>query len=522
MLLLRQATAATVKMGPFVSSSDGNTLQTALTIQKADVKLSRNGGGLTSASADQGAANVGASYDANGEYTISLDATDTGTLGRLKISIIKAGALPVWVYAMVLPQMVYDALVAGTDYLDVSAVQWLGTAMNPLQAGRVDSYVGANNDKTGYQLAAAQPAYAPAKAGDAMTLTAGERTAVANEVEAQIIDDTDSEKVLQAITDKIAAVNPSLDDLTLGGIAAAVRDEVERVGGMLIGVKAKTDNLPGSPAATGDAMTLEANAIGAAQLAATAIAAIQAGLSTLTQLQAQAAATAALDAYDPPTRAEATADKQEILAATGSPLQAADARLDTIAGAAEELAPLIEGGQFTVEALANGPAGEGGGLTAQEVWEYDGPRTVTQPAARLADIDNAGTITLTRGVTVAEPLNDVANLANRTKLWFTVKKRLVDEDSEAVIQIEETAGLLYLNGAPATGEAGAASAADGSLEVDAEAGTVTIHLALTASEELPIGNNLYYDLKVLTAAGLIPAPVRGRLNVVSAVTRAVS
>lgn len=75
-------------------------------------------------------------------------------------------------------------------------------------------------------LASSQPNYAPAKAGDAMTLTSGERTAVANEVESQIIDDTDSERVLQAIVDKIAAANPSLDDLTLGAIASAVRTEL--------------------------------------------------------------------------------------------------------------------------------------------------------------------------------------------------------------------------------------------------------------------------------------------------------
>jgi hypothetical protein len=67
---------------------------------------------------------------------------------------------------------------------------------------------GTVSDKTGYSL------------------TAGERTAIANEVEAQIIDDTDSEKVLQAIIDKIAAANPSLDDLTLGAISSAVRTEL--------------------------------------------------------------------------------------------------------------------------------------------------------------------------------------------------------------------------------------------------------------------------------------------------------
>lgn len=63
-------------------------------------------------------------------------------------------------------------------------------------------------------------------AGAAMTLTTGERTAVANEVEAQIIDDTDSEKVLTAITDKIAAVNPDLGGLTVAAIATATAAQV--------------------------------------------------------------------------------------------------------------------------------------------------------------------------------------------------------------------------------------------------------------------------------------------------------
>lgn len=75
-------------------------------------------------------------------------------------------------------------------------------------------------------LAGAQPNYAPAKAGDEMTLTSGEREAIANEVESEIIDETDSEKVLTAITDKIASVNPSLGDLTLAAIATQVRTEL--------------------------------------------------------------------------------------------------------------------------------------------------------------------------------------------------------------------------------------------------------------------------------------------------------
>lgn len=65
-----------------------------------------------------------------------------------------------------------------------------------------------------------------AVAGDAMTLTTGERTAIANEVEAQIINEADAEQVLTAITDKIASVNPSLGGLTLSAIASQVRTEL--------------------------------------------------------------------------------------------------------------------------------------------------------------------------------------------------------------------------------------------------------------------------------------------------------
>lgn len=111
-----------------------------------------------------------------------------------------------------------------------------------------------------------------------MTLTAGERTAVANEVEAQIIDETDSERVLTAITDKIASVNPSLSGLTLGAIASAVAGQTSiaamianvvailadtgelqsdwadggRLDLLLDAVKTKTDGLPADPADASD------------------------------------------------------------------------------------------------------------------------------------------------------------------------------------------------------------------------------------------------------------------------------
>ena len=54
MLYLKQGSTVTVKVGPFLDAADGVTPLSALTIQKADVRLSVNGGDYGAAHADQG------------------------------------------------------------------------------------------------------------------------------------------------------------------------------------------------------------------------------------------------------------------------------------------------------------------------------------------------------------------------------------------------------------------------------------------------------------------------------------
>jgi len=98
MILLKQSTAATVKLGPFVDDADGRTAETGLTISQADVRLSKNGGDFAAKNEASSA-----THDENGYYDVSLDATDTGTLGRLKVAISEAGTLAVWQDFMVVP-----------------------------------------------------------------------------------------------------------------------------------------------------------------------------------------------------------------------------------------------------------------------------------------------------------------------------------------------------------------------------------------------------------------------------------
>ena len=88
---LAQNTAVTVRVGPFVDSTDGATIKSALTIVQGDVFLSKNDG----AGAQKSASGT-ASYDSKGCYLVSLSTTDTNTLGNLHIDIQATGALPVW------------------------------------------------------------------------------------------------------------------------------------------------------------------------------------------------------------------------------------------------------------------------------------------------------------------------------------------------------------------------------------------------------------------------------------------
>ena len=111
---LKQSTTITIQLGPFLDEDDGKTAETALTVSSTDVWLSKGGAVF----ANPNDANA-AAHDRVGWYRKQINATDTGTLGRLIVSVHEAGALPVWREFMVIPANVYDSLVAGTDDLDV-------------------------------------------------------------------------------------------------------------------------------------------------------------------------------------------------------------------------------------------------------------------------------------------------------------------------------------------------------------------------------------------------------------------
>lgn len=115
---LRHSTAGQeIPLGPFVDSTDGDTAETALTIANTDIKLQKNG-----ATAEVNKNSGGATHLAGGRYYAVIDATDSDTLGPMRVSCHMAGALHVWLDCDVLIANVYDSRYS-TDKLQVHAVE---------------------------------------------------------------------------------------------------------------------------------------------------------------------------------------------------------------------------------------------------------------------------------------------------------------------------------------------------------------------------------------------------------------
>jgi hypothetical protein len=114
---LKQSTSVDLVIGPFLDDVDGKTAETALTITQPDIRLKKG-----SAAWAQKAAAQTLTHEENGNYEVTLDATDTNTLGYLRVHVHEAGALPVWEDFMVMPANVWDSLF-GADALQVHAVE---------------------------------------------------------------------------------------------------------------------------------------------------------------------------------------------------------------------------------------------------------------------------------------------------------------------------------------------------------------------------------------------------------------
>lgn len=137
MLYLKQSAAVTIILGPFLDAGDGVTpetgLVTAMDTATTGIRISKN----AAAYSDKNSATATVHREA-GEYAVHLDATDTGTLGHLRVQYDDSTTCtPAWENFTVVASNVYDSLFgAATDKLQVDVQEWLGTAAaTPTVAG---------------------------------------------------------------------------------------------------------------------------------------------------------------------------------------------------------------------------------------------------------------------------------------------------------------------------------------------------------------------------------------------------
>jgi hypothetical protein len=144
--LLNQSTAVTIKLGPFLDSTDAVTAETALTISQSDVLLSKNFGAFA-----QKNDATAATHDAQGWYGVPLNATDTNTLGPLQISVQESGAIPVWDTYVVVNANVYNSYIAGSDFyhVDLRQINNSTTPATNLGASALGIVAG-TSDNTGF------------------------------------------------------------------------------------------------------------------------------------------------------------------------------------------------------------------------------------------------------------------------------------------------------------------------------------------------------------------------------------
>jgi hypothetical protein len=471
---LRQSTASQlIDLGPFLDDTDGKTAETALTIANTDIKL-RKAGATAAVNKNSG----GATHDAGGNYYATLDATDTNTVGPLVVKVHVSGALPVRAVFQVLEEAIYDALfaasasafdangrvrhVVGTGAGEINSSggvvpasgNWAtagaqmdlvnapnATAVTAIKSG-LSTHSAADvwsvttrrlSDGTNIVLAKGTgvTGFNDIAAGTAMTLTSGERTAVANEVEAQIIDETDSEKVLTAITDKIASVNPSLSGLTLSAIASAVWSNGTRVLTAGTNIDGSTfTNIPWN--ASWDA-------------------------------EVQSEVADALAVYDPPTNAEMEARTLAAASyATAATQTSHTTTLTNIAGVVvTKLDTALEQDgavyRFTINALEQAPAGGGGGGGTD--WS-SGEREQIRKALGIT-----GTTAATTGTGLIDAIKAKTDTLGSTTAQYSNPVDVEDADRLTLVQGDSHAAGDRVPTWTITGYAGPALAAGGKLRL---------------------------------------------------------
>lgn len=338
----------------------------------------------------------------------------------------------------------------------------------------------------------------PAATGDAMTLTSGERQAVAVEVEGHLLDEGDAQMLINAIVGAIG--NTNVDQAVL---IAAIRADLERSGGVLAQIL--EDSGVTIPTLIEELNDYDgSDTTGVETLLARLTASRSDYLDKLnvsgTLAHSDAAAT---------YRADVSA------LATSVALAAVKTILDRLNGLVED----SSGDRFTAKALEQAPAGGGGSGSATIEKQNQILAALTGSTIQvISPVSQSGnTITARAGDSWSITLAGLGDLSSASAIWFAVKSEPGEADGDSLLFIDLDDGLVFLNA-----ETHAASD-DGTLTVDdAETGNITIEVDEIATSQLVNVRSGSWALKTLTEAGDTRTISGGTFNIQPALISRIS
>lgn len=410
MRYLRQNTATIVTVGPFYDKTDGVTIETALTItnERISMTVDANDGSAPTLVLDNvTGATSGTSNDLNyianndaGLMQIELAAANVNYLGRAMLSITDAANhVPVFHEFTILPAVIYDAMIAGTDLFDVSVTQIAGSAVDAAAA-----QLGVNVVNWKGSAAAAMTGDAYARLGAPAGASVSADVAAVKSDTGAVKTKTDylpsatagaaggvfiagSNAATSVTTALTANITGNLSG-SVGSVTGAVGSVTGAVGSVTGAVGSVTGNVGGSVASVAangiTATSIAADAINAAAVKADAVTKIQNGLATPTNITA-GTITTVTNLTNAPTAGDLTATMKT--------------SVTTAATAATPTAAAVTGAVGSVTGAVGSVTGNVGGNVTGSVGSVTGAvGSVTSPVTAGTVSDKTGYALSSAGV----------------------------------------------------------------------------------------------------------------------------
>ena len=145
----------------------------------------------------------------------------------------------------------------------------------------------------------------------------------------------------------------------------------------------------------------------------------------------------------------------------------------------------------------------GDNVGAQAIWTYP-IRTLTVPSAIVTQVEHGNQVNVYRGTNWEITFTTNFDLSRYTQFWFTLKENVADADANALVQINQTQGLLVIN------KNTAATPSNGELADTGASGNILVILDSSETALLPPGERYSYDIKGVDGNGDTQLLIDGR------------